>query len=274
MRRVLYPCILVALLAYCNQSSNNCPDLANLSNQPGNQYTAHGKVPADTLSDSFCPLTVGNTWEYEYTWYLTEETGTTRYCGNLSCRVIQRDSGMAIIAIETNSVTGFDTLRITADSIINIDSMSESVVGFPTYIPYLLPILTGPRKHLYPCLKFDDSSGYSYINTGVYFNKYGLTYIRFMPSAQLDEESVLYSSLLQTFNGTSVNVEQHAFEGLTKYNYVLKYPDSIIVSSLSEIIPAKLFGEVIFPSGFKSDFVFLNQPYSKATTLPIFPKKS
>ena len=72
MKIIAYPCILISLLACCNlfepkKSTSTCPDIDALWLRADSFYTAHGKLAVDTLNDSFAPLSVGNTWEYEYT---------------------------------------------------------------------------------------------------------------------------------------------------------------------------------------------------------------
>jgi hypothetical protein len=129
---------------------------------------------------------------------------------------------------------------------------------------------------LYPCFKFDDSSGYSYANNAVavYFNKYGLTYLDYYPSKLIDETTYEYSLLLQSFNGTALNPIQHVYECLAKSNYFFINPDSIITSSLNETSPAKLFEGVIFPFDLRSGFAFWNQSCPKTPSLSIVQKKS
>jgi|GEM_PF-1621713 hypothetical protein len=288
LKRILYPGILLTLIACCNifnfgekQSSNSCPNLANLSGLADQSYIVHGKIAVDTLTDSFCPLSVGNIWEYEYTIYQTDiESGSlTSTCGNLSFQVIENSSVMAIIKVGTGPAALFDTLQITDDSIVNRDPITTLIFvtnPFPIQLPYLVPVLIGPRKNLYPCFKFDDSSGYSYANNAVavYFNKYGLTYLDYYPSKLIDETTYEYSLLLQSFNGTALNPIQHVYECLAKSNYFFINPDSIITSSLNETSPAKLFEGVIFPFDLRSGFAFWNQSCPKTPSLSIVQKKS
>jgi hypothetical protein len=171
MREVLYSCILVALFACCNfwgekQPSNNCPNLADISYQSDSNYKVQGKLAVDTLNDSFAQLSVGNRWEYEYTIYRSDiESGAnTTACGNISFQVIQSGGEIAIIKIGSGPTAPLDTVRVTDDSIINIDTIAMSVPNLiqPPEILYIIPVLIGTRKNIYPCFRFDDSSGYSY----------------------------------------------------------------------------------------------------------------
>jgi hypothetical protein len=108
-----------------------------------------------------------------------------------------------------------------------------------------------------------------------YFSKYGLTYLVYLPYFSDDGETNEYIYMLQTFNGTPVNVEQHLFEAISKYSYWLINPDSIIISTLTESSsPSKMFAGVLRPFDLSSGFGFWNQNYSKIAILPMFPKKN
>ncbi len=240
MKIIAYPCILISLLACCNlfepkKSTSTCPDIDALWLRADSFYTAHGKLAVDTLNDSFAPLSVGNTWEYEYT-VVQATAGSaadtnqilTTTCGNISIQVVQSTGSTAILKWECGSSVLYDTLRITDDSIINMDRVDSIPIMFsnPFFpaIPAFAPVLIGPRKSTFPCFKFDDGSGYSYLDffaglyfAGEYFSRYGLTYLSFND----------YNFELQTFNGAPVNVQQHVYEGYRKDMYYIDNPDSI-----------------------------------------------
>jgi hypothetical protein len=254
MKWVACACLLISLFAACDfwkkkQQSSGCPDIEDFWTQARSAYVAHGRITADTLTDSFAPMSAGTTWEYEYTATgLEPESDTTivmTTCGTISFQVIQNNGATAVIKTGTGQSACFDTLRLTDDSITNADTIDSIAVLFqtahPSDIPNFIPVLIGQRKKVYPCYKFDDGSGYSYVKMfdglylyGEYFNGYGLTYLSGVPgknSGNQTVEDIVYSFILVSFNGQPVDVQPHIYEGLSKFDYGFATPDSVIASS-------------------------------------------
>jgi hypothetical protein len=258
------------LLAGCDfwgqkQASNKCQCLECLEDSAGLKYSVKGPLQAFTLSDSFSQLKAGNEWVYE----LTSVSGSSSMsdgpipCETITMQVTKNTGNMAIIkgTGNTDNVPSFDTIYITNDSITQ--SLGND----------LDPILLGSRKSIYPCFKLDDSGGYIY---GMFYGEtsYYISYIGLVYLIEPFGGGSYEWYKIESFNGKQIS-NSDLFECVAKLDYYNKYPDSIIISTLTESSPpAKSFAG-IFP-GYKSlsNFDWWTQSRQKLFTFPAFPKKS
>ena len=273
MKSRVYLYILILQFIYCNLLGPvppiipSCPDYKTVWTAADSKYKTAGKIPAYALPDSFSQLSGGNRWGYFCTiyHYAANQNPTTK-CGDIGFNVYQNQSNMVIIQVLNELSdpvdTIFDTLLVTNDSITNVNK---------DIFPYLTPVLIGPRNNIFPCFKFDDSSGYSYakqivVNLSgieysvkfVYFSKIGLVYLDYVPVVTVNNMDEYCYELLG-FYDSQFNAKNHINESIAKYNYSLLDPDSIIVSALSKTSFSNVLVGLAHPFSLKPDLGWWNQ---------------